>query len=145
MKLFGTAGQAKLFCPGTKGQRDKLKILPRDGTGRDFLRLSRPVPGRPAGQNYHLFLHIYAVFREKFQKKKKFQKKFFLANFGHFLAIFWPFFGHFVPRDVPGQRVLSRDICSCPCPGTKGQRDKKKKFVPGQRDNGTSRPVETLV
>ena len=23
--------------------------------------------------------------------------------------------------DVPGQRSLSRDICSCPCPGTKGQ------------------------
>ena len=26
-------------------------------------------------------------------------------------------------RDVSGQRCLSRDICSCPCPGTKGQRD----------------------
>ena len=31
----GTAGQAKLFCPRTKGQRDKLKILPRDRTGQD--------------------------------------------------------------------------------------------------------------
>ena len=31
------------------GQRDKLKIYPRDGTGRDgiFDKLSRPVPGRP--------------------------------------------------------------------------------------------------
>ena len=29
----GTTGQKFLHCPGTKGQRDKLKILPRDGTG----------------------------------------------------------------------------------------------------------------
>ena len=33
-----------------KGQRDKLKILPRDETGRDFDSLSHPIPGRPAGQ-----------------------------------------------------------------------------------------------
>ena len=32
--------------PGTKGQRDKLKIFPRDRTG--FLK---PVPSRPVGQN----------------------------------------------------------------------------------------------
>ena len=31
----GTTGQKFLHCPGTKGQRDKLKFLPRDGTGRD--------------------------------------------------------------------------------------------------------------
>ena len=55
MQLFGTTGQKFLPCPGTKGQRDKLKILPRDGTGRDFDSLSRPVPGRPAGQNHFLF------------------------------------------------------------------------------------------
>ena len=30
----GTTGQKFLHCPGTKGQRDKLKILPRDGTGQ---------------------------------------------------------------------------------------------------------------
>ena len=35
VQLFGTAGQAKMFSPGTKGQRGKLKILPRDGPGRD--------------------------------------------------------------------------------------------------------------
>ena len=46
----GTPGQKFLHCPGTKGQRDKLKILPREGTGRDFDRLSRPVPGCPVGQ-----------------------------------------------------------------------------------------------
>ena len=44
-----------MLGPGTKGQRDKLKNLPRDGTGRDFDRLSRPVPGRPAGQNHFWF------------------------------------------------------------------------------------------
>ena len=30
----GTTGQKFLHCPGTKGQLDKLKILPRDGTGQ---------------------------------------------------------------------------------------------------------------
>ena len=27
MQLFGTAGQAKLFCPGTKGQRDRSSFI----------------------------------------------------------------------------------------------------------------------
>ena len=43
-------------------------------------------------------------------------------------------------RDVPGQRSLSRDIYSIPCPGTKGHRDKENVLVPGQRDSGTTRP-----
>ena len=60
MQLFGAKGQKFLHYPGTKGQRDKLKILPRDRTGQpvkiwdeprdeivqEFDRLSRP-----AGQN----------------------------------------------------------------------------------------------
>ena len=69
MQLFGTAGQAKLFCPGTKGHRDRSSfIVPgqrdngtsskschgtgragtakiQDGTGRDSEN-----PGRDAGQ-----------------------------------------------------------------------------------------------
>ena len=32
---------------GTKGQRDKLKILPRDGTGRDSQNSGRDGPGQP--------------------------------------------------------------------------------------------------
>ena len=35
MQLFGITGQKFLHCHGTKGQRDKLKILPRDEMGRD--------------------------------------------------------------------------------------------------------------
>ena len=46
VQLFGTKGQKFLHCPGTKGQQDKLKIWPRDGTGRDSQN-----PGRDAGQN----------------------------------------------------------------------------------------------
>ena len=60
MQLFGTTGQKFLPCPGTKGQRDELKILPRARTGRDsqskhemrhgtgkgFDNLSRDRPGR---------------------------------------------------------------------------------------------------
>ena len=40
--------------------------------------------------------------------------------------LFPGFWGVILSRDVPGQKSLSRDICSCPCPGTKGQRDKLK-------------------
>ena len=53
--------------------------------------------------------------------------------------------------------ILSRDICSCPCPGTTGHRDKKfflsrdkgtrgrpVPFCPGM-SRGTSRPLETLL
>ena len=47
MKLFGTTGQKFHHCPGTKGQRDKLKILPRDGTGRDSQNPGRDGPGQP--------------------------------------------------------------------------------------------------
>ena len=38
--------------------------------------------------------------------------------------------GTFAPlsRDFPGQNPLSRDICSWPCPGTKGQRDNGTRF-----------------
>ena len=58
MQLFGTAGQAKLFCPGTKGQRDRSSfIVPgqRDngtsskschGTGRAGIFWDCPVPSR---------------------------------------------------------------------------------------------------
>ena len=56
--------------------------------------------------------------------------------------LFWTFF-------VPGRR-LSQDFCCCSCAGRtkgqqKGQQDKEFVFVPGQRDNGTSRLVETLL
>ena len=34
VQLFGTKGQKFHHCLGTKGQQDKLKILPREGMGR---------------------------------------------------------------------------------------------------------------
>ena len=50
---------------------------------------------------------------------------------------FFEIFKFILSQDVPGQRSLSRDICFCPCPGTRGHRDRQNFFVPGQRDNGT--------
>ena len=44
-KLFGTKGQKSLHCPGTKGQRDKLKILP--GTRQAGTAKIRDGPGQP--------------------------------------------------------------------------------------------------
>ena len=45
MQLFGTKGQRFLHC-GTKGQWEKLKILPRDGTGRDSKNSGQDGPGQ---------------------------------------------------------------------------------------------------
>ena len=50
--------------------------------------------------------------------------------------------GDFVPGN-PGTEEFVPEHLLLPCPGTKGHRDKIF-FVPGQRDNGTSRPMETL-
>ena len=168
MELFGTKGQKFLHCPGTKGQRDKLKILPRDGTGRDFDRLSRPVPGRPAGQNHIQFCPLIPFSESKSRK--------FLQNF-FFFKYFFFFFEKMAQKEpfcpagrpgtedlVPGFRVLllSRDKGTAGrgnffCPGTKGQRDtetflSRDKGTTGRpvpvcpgTSRGTSRPLETLV
>ena len=37
------------------------------------------------------------------------------------------------------QRSLSRDFCTCPSPGTKGQQARENFFVPGKRDSGTGK------
>ena len=53
MLAFPTGRDSETFrdngteVPGTKGQRDKLKILPRDGTGRDSQNPGRDGPGQP--------------------------------------------------------------------------------------------------
>ena len=41
----GKKGQKILHCPGTKGQGDKLKILPWAGPGQDFDISPRDMPG----------------------------------------------------------------------------------------------------
>ena len=52
MQLFGTKGQKFLYCPGTKGQEDELKILPREGTGQDSQNSGGEGPGQPkSGQD----------------------------------------------------------------------------------------------
>ena len=45
--FFGTKGQKFPHCPGTKGQRDKLKILLRAGTGRGSQNLGWDGVGQP--------------------------------------------------------------------------------------------------
>ena len=54
------------------------------------------------------------------------------------------FFGQMIlSRNVLGKKSLSRDVCSCPCPGTKGH-GTRIFFL--SRNKGTmSRPVEMLV
>ena len=142
MQLFGTKGQKFLHCPGTKGQRDKLKILPRDGTGRDSL--SKSGTGRGTGQS--LFFSMISCFRTSFPVLERpflfwnvlscFRTSFSCYRtsfycFGTSFSCFLCSFGKVIlSRDVPGQRSLSRDFCSCPCPRTKGQWDVPSRIVP---------------
>ena len=61
VQLFGTKGQKFIHCPGTKEQRENLKIVPRDSLsksradaerdGTKFWQLSRPVPRDKTGQS----------------------------------------------------------------------------------------------
>ena len=132
MQLFGTKGQKFLYCPGTKRQRNKLKILPRDGTGRDFLQAvpSRDVPGH----NHFQFCTFCTVLERPFSVLER--------PFPVLERPFPVFWGKVIlSRDVPGQKNLSWDFCSYPCPGTKGQQDKEI-FL--SRDNRTSRPGLSL-
>ena len=106
MQLFRTKGQKFLRCPGTKGQPDKLKILPKDVTG--FFTVC-PVPSLDVpGYNQFQFCTLNALF---FPMISCFRTSFLVLE-------------HTFPvLECPRTRGLSRDICSCPCLGTKGQRD----------------------
>ena len=144
MQLFRTKGQKILCCPRTKGQWDKLKIMPQDGMGRGSQ--SKSGPGRGTGQGFD-FLPRDGLGRDfdslscpvqeyprtttgqKGKKSKKFQflKKKYFIKFLAFLS--WTK----EQRDM--DFFLSRDkkdgvtrIC----------------FFLGERDNGTSCPLETL-
>ena len=78
--------------------------------------------------------HLFPVLERRFPV----WNVFFLFWNALFL-VFCSFGKVILSRDGTGQRSLSRDICSCPCPGTKGHRDKNF-FL--SRDKGTTgRPV----
>ena len=127
VQLFGTKWQKFLHCPGTKRQAQNL-AMGRDGMG--FLT-SCPVPSRdvPRDKITLKFGHFCC-----FLKKKIY---IFFLIFDLFLTIFSQFRYWFCPGTKGFSLLsLSRDK------GTLGQGNI---FVPGQRDNGTSRPLETLV
>ena len=140
-KVSNRTGQCKF-----SGQRDRRSFLvPRlrdngtsskscHGTGRDGILTGCPVPSWDVPQDKitlkfghfqkklpdFLFQNIFSCFKRPFM----FQNLFFL--FYNILFLFFVSFGKVIlSRDVPGQRSLSRDFYSCPCPGTKGQRDKE--------------------
>ena len=89
MKVLEWDGTAQLF--GTKGQWDKLKILPRDGMGRDSL--SKSGMGWGTG-GYDIFTAVPSHGTKRNKAEKEILK---------------------LEKDV-----LKQDFCSCPCPGTKG-------------------------
>ena len=135
----GTTGQAQNFATG------------RDGTGFWQLVPSRPGTSRgtetkektlikwnfflwfPVSEHLFLFWNVLFCFRTSFSC---FRTSF--SCFGTSFSCYFVLLGMlFCPGT--GQRSLSRDNCSCPCPGTKGHRDRNF-FL--SRDKGTTgRPV----
>ena len=126
-------GQKSFACPAVPLSRDK---------GRSKCPGTKPsVPGRPGTK-----------WVKKFSNR---MTKFSVLE--HPFPVFCSFGKVILSRDGTGQRSLSRDICSCPCPGTKGHRDKnfflsRDKGTTGRpvpvcpgTSRGTSRPLETLV
>ena len=152
MPLFKTKGQKFLHCPRTEGQRDKLEIMPWDGTGcrkslffcqnlgwdgtakiwdetRDKTgqsRKGRSKTGKRCSKTEN------DVLKQEKDVLKQEIWSFYLKNFNSFCPGtsrdrgFCP--GTFAPALVPGQRDT----------GT------RKFFCPGT-SRGTSRPLETLV
>ena len=93
----GTTGQAKLFCPGRKGQQDRENY---QGTG-----FWQSVPSRP-----------WISWDSQGTEEKKKNKKLQFLN-----RRFFPWFSPVLSQDFPGQR--DNRTGKLFCPGTKGQRD----------------------
>ena len=143
----GTTRKKSLHCPRTKEQKDKLKILPRNGPG--FLQLvpSRNIRGQP---------------RDRRGKKGK---KLQFLNFWQFLIFLNIFFCQSGSGFVPGRcrtkvfvlgfllLLLSRDKGTPGqwnffCPRTKGRQDKETFLSWDKGTMGRSVPdcpVETLA
>ena len=130
-ETFRDSGTGKTFLSRDKGTTGQAQNL---ATGRDGPGFFETVPSRPGTSRGTKLPSIFAHlcrFQRKISKKipkKKFKKKIFFGQF-------WPFFGHFL---AILSRGTSRDRGFCP--GTFAPA-----LVPGQRDNGTSRPLETLI
>ena len=137
----GTTGQAQNLAKGRDGPGQlksgtgragtaKIRDGTRDKTGQSQKGCSKTGNGCSKTGN--------DVLKQENDVLK--QEIWSFSCFGTSFSCFLCSFGKVIlSRDVPGQRCLSRDICSCPCPGTKGHRDKKI-FL--SRDKGTTgRPV----
>ena len=132
----GQRDRSSIVVPGQRDNGTSSKSCHGTGRGTGQLLFFCQNPGRDrdgTGQllffSYDfLFYNISSCFRTYF------------SCFRTSFSCFW-FFGvsDFVPG-CQGQRNLSQDFWTCPCPGRKRQRDKDFSFVPGQRHNGTSRP-----
>ena len=124
-------GMSWIFCRGTGRVGKACQNLGRD-LGWDMISYFRT--SFPVLERSFQFLNILSCFTTSFSC---FRTSFFCftTSFSCFLCSFGKVI---LSRDVPGQRSLSLDICSCPCPGTKGQRDAPSRFVPWD-------PLETLV
>ena len=128
MQLFGTTGQAKNLAKGP------------DGPGQTKFRTGRARTNQIREQKWCCKTEIVVLKQEKYVlkqendvQKQKIYLVIFLKNFNLFCAgTSWDrgvCLGTFSPALVPRQRDTRQDFF----------------FVPRQRDNGTSRPVNYLI
>ena len=154
-KFLGQRDRNSFLVPGQRDNRTSSK----SATRRDFDSLSRPIPGRDRGTEmkekeffsdfsssscfgtyFFCFRTSFSCFRTSFPVLERpfpvSERHFPVLErpFSVLERLFPGFWGVILSRDVQGQKSLSRDICSCPCPGTRNF------FCPG-----TSRPLETLI
>ena len=145
MQLFGTSERKFLCCPETKGQRDKLKILPWDGTGLDSL--SKSGTGRGTGQSL-FFYQNPGRDRDGTGQSLIFPTIFcFRTSFSCLRTSFSCFFVSLGRRFCPGT-FRDRGFC----PGTFAPALARDKGTTGcpllvcrGTSHGTYRPLETLV
>ena len=131
MQLFGTRRLKFLHCPRTKGQRDKLKILPRAGTGRDSLIKIRD--GRQDGTITIFLSKLGTVLEHRFPVL---EHPFPLLEHLFPVFCFW-WESEFVPGH-PGIEEFFPRFLLLPLSRDKGTTGQRNIFVLG-------RPLETLV
>ena len=167
----GTTGQAQNLATGRDGILTACPVpsrdVPRDRNERKSVKKMEFFSDFSSSSCFGTFFFCFRTSFSCFRTSFPVLERPFPVSEHHFPVLERPFsvlerlfpgfWGVILSPDVPGQKSLSRDICSCPCPGTKGHRDKKFSLsrdkgttgrpvpvCPGL-SRGTSRPLETLV
>ena len=108
VQFFGTRDRSSIIIPGQRNN------LPRNG------------PGQP--KSWKQWAGTAKIWDGTQTKRDRAEKDVLKQEKDVLKQELWSVFEIFyfiLSRDIPRQRSLFRDFCFCPCPETKGHRDKK--------------------